>query len=150
PPFVPGGGALPRNVADVHQLVLLRHGQSDWNLKNLFTGWWDADLTDVGEAQASAAGDLMAERGIAPHVLLTSVQPRAIRTAELALHRMDRSWIPVVRDWRLNERHYGDLTGRDKAETLERFGKEQLQLWRRSYDVPPPPITDDNPCNPNG
>jgi 2,3-bisphosphoglycerate-dependent phosphoglycerate mutase len=133
-----------------HRLVLLRHGESEWNKLNLFTGWWDAQLTELGEAQATAAGRLMAERGINPDVLHTSLQTRAIRTAELALFAMGRSWIPVRRDWRLNERHYGDLTGRNKAETAERFGADQVKVWRRSYDVPPPPIAPDNPHNPNG
>jgi len=132
-----------------YRLVLLRHGESEWNKLNLFTGWWDAALTPLGESQATAAGRLMAERGIAPDVLHTSLQTRAIRTAELALFAMGRSWIPVRRDWRLNERHYGDLTGRNKAETAERFGADQVKEWRRSYDVPPPPIADDNAHNPN-
>jgi 2,3-bisphosphoglycerate-dependent phosphoglycerate mutase len=132
-----------------HRLVLLRHGESEWNLANLFTGWYDADLTPHGEAQARAGGELMAEHGIAPDLLHTSLQTRAIRTAELALHAMGRSWIPVRRDWRLNERHYGDLTGRDKRETRERYGDAQLEQWRRSYDIPPPPIAPDNPYNPN-
>lgn len=132
-----------------HRLVLLRHGESEWNKRNLFTGWWDADLTVLGEEQAAAAGRLMAERGVAPDVVHTSLQTRAIRTTELALHAQGRSWIPVRRDWRLNERHYGDLTGRNKAETAARFGAEQVKLWRRSYDIPPPPIAADNPHNPN-
>ncbi len=133
-----------------HRLVLLRHGESEWNKENLFTGWWDAALTPLGEAQATAAGHLMTEHGIAPEVLHTSLQTRAIRTAELALFAMGRSWIPVRRDWRLNERHYGDLTGRNKADTAARFGAEQVKVWRRSYDVPPPPIGPDNEHNPNG
>jgi len=132
-----------------HRLVLLRHGESEWNKLNLFTGWWDAQLTELGEQQAVAAGRLMAEHGIAPGVVHTSLQTRAIHTVELALRVMDRSWIPVRRDWRLNERHYGDLTGRNKAETAERFGADQVKVWRRSYDVPPPPIADDNEHNPN-
>jgi 2,3-bisphosphoglycerate-dependent phosphoglycerate mutase len=133
-----------------YRLVLLRHGESEWNKLNLFTGWWDAGLTDLGEAQATAAGELMAEHGVRPDVVHTSLQTRAIRTVEQALFAMGRSWIPVRRDWRLNERHYGDLTGRNKAETQERFGAEQVLIWRRSYDVPPPPIAADNPHNPNG
>lgn len=133
-----------------HRLVLLRHGESEWNKLNLFTGWWDAPLTTLGEAQATAGGELMAERGIAPDVVHTSLQTRAIRTVELALYAMGRSWIPVRRDWRLNERHYGDLTGRNKAETAARYGAEQVKVWRRSYDIPPPPISDDNEFNPNG
>ncbi len=132
-----------------HQLVLLRHGESEWNQQNLFTGWWDAQLTTRGEAQATAGGLLMAEHGIAPDIVHTSLQTRAIRTVELALYAMGRSWIPVRRDWRLNERHYGDLTGRNKAETAERFGTDPVKIWRRSYDIPPPPISDDNAHNPN-
>jgi 2,3-bisphosphoglycerate-dependent phosphoglycerate mutase len=133
-----------------HRLVLLRHGESEWNQANLFTGWWDAQLTELGESQATSSGVLMAEHGVAPDVVHTSLQTRAIRTAELALFAMGRSWIPVRRDWRLNERHYGDLTGRNKAETAARFGADQVKTWRRSYDIPPPPIADDNPHNPNG
>jgi 2,3-bisphosphoglycerate-dependent phosphoglycerate mutase len=132
------------------RLVLLRHGESEWNQRNLFTGWWDAPLTELGEAQATAAGRLMLDHAIAPDIAHTSVQTRAIHTTELALRAMDRSWIPVRRDWRLNERHYGELTGKNKAETAERFGADQVKLWRRSYDVPPPPIEPDNPYNPNG
>jgi 2,3-bisphosphoglycerate-dependent phosphoglycerate mutase len=133
-----------------HRLVLLRHGESEWNRENLFTGWWDADLTAAGQEQALAGGRLMADAGVRPGVVHTSLQTRAIRTAELALWAMGRSWIPVVRDWRLNERHYGDLTGRNKKETTERFGAEQVKVWRRSYDVRPPDIADDNPYDPNG
>ncbi|MDP1819817.1 MAG: 2,3-diphosphoglycerate-dependent phosphoglycerate mutase [Acidimicrobiales bacterium] len=132
-----------------HRLVLLRHGESEWNQQNLFTGWWDAQLTELGTAQATAAGELMTANGIAPDVVHTSLQTRAIRTAELALAAMGRSWIPVRRDWRLNERHYGDLTGRNKADTTARFGAEQVKIWRRSYDVRPPDITPDNPFDPN-
>jgi 2,3-bisphosphoglycerate-dependent phosphoglycerate mutase len=133
-----------------HRLVLLRHGESEWNQANLFTGWWDAQLTALGESQATGSGVLMSEHGVKPDVVHTSLQTRAIRTAELALFAMGRSWIPVRRDWRLNERHYGDLTGRNKAETAARFGAEQVKVWRRSYDIPPPPIAEDNPHNPNG
>jgi 2,3-bisphosphoglycerate-dependent phosphoglycerate mutase len=132
-----------------HRLVLLRHGESEWNKLLLFTGWWDADLTALGEAQATEAGRLMSAHSVKPDVVHTSLQTRAIRTAELALYTMGRSWIPVHRDWRLNERHYGDLTGKNKAETAESFGAEQVKVWRRSYDVPPPPIAADNPYNPN-
>ena len=132
-----------------HRLVLLRHGESEWNKLNLFTGWWDADLTELGEAQATEAGQLMSARGVNPDVVHTSLQTRAIRTAELALHAMGRSWIPVRRDWRLNERHYGDLTGKNKAETAASFGADQVKVWRRSYDIPPPPIAPDNAYNPN-
>ena len=133
-----------------HTLVLLRHGQSTWNLDNLFTGWYDADLTEQGQAEAVAGGALMADRGVLADVVHTSLQTRAIRTAELACHAMGRSWIPVKRHWRLNERHYGDLTGRDKAEMAERHGEEQVHIWRRSYDVPPPPISPDNEYDPAG
>ena len=121
-------------------LVLLRHGESEWNLKNLFTGWYDAGLTAKGEAEAAAGGRLMLDKGVLPDVLHTSVQTRAIRTAELALHELGRSWIPVRRHWRLNERHYGDLQGRNKAETAELHGADQVKVWRRSYDIPPPPL----------
>jgi 2,3-bisphosphoglycerate-dependent phosphoglycerate mutase len=130
-------------------LILLRHGQSEWNLSNQFTGWWDSDLTDQGKAEAVEAGRLITEAGLAPDVVHTSLQKRAIRTANLALDPLERLWIPVRRHWRLNERHYGDLTGLDKAATKREFGDAQLLAWRRSYDVPPPPIRDDNPWNPN-
>ena len=131
------------------RLVLLRHGESEWNQRNLFTGWWDADLTPLGESQATAAGELLAAHDVRADVTHTSLQTRAIRTVELALHAQGRSWLPVRRDWRLNERHYGDLTGRNKAETAARYGEEQFKLWRRSYDVPPPPISPENEYNPN-
>jgi 2,3-bisphosphoglycerate-dependent phosphoglycerate mutase len=121
-------------------LVLLRHGESEWNLKNLFTGWYDCDLTATGEAQAVAGGRLMTEHGVLPDVVHTSVLVRAIRTADLALRELGRSWIPVRRHWRLNERHYGDLQGLNKAETAEKFGADQVKVWRRSYDIPPPPM----------
>jgi 2,3-bisphosphoglycerate-dependent phosphoglycerate mutase len=130
-------------------LVLLRHGQSTWNAENLFTGWWDADLSEQGRAEATAAGGLMADAGIEPDVVHTSLQTRAIRTADLALDAMGRLWLPVRRHWRLNERHYGDLTGRDKAEATAQYGEEQVFTWRRSYDVPPPPTTPENRFNPN-
>ena len=130
-------------------LILLRHGQSTWNATNQFTGWYDCDLTPQGEAEAQAGARLLADAGLLPDVVHTSLQVRAIRTAELALAELGRSWIPVRRDWRLNERHYGDLTGLNKAETRERHGAEQLQAWRRSYATAPPPISDDNPINPN-
>jgi len=126
-------------------LVLLRHGESDWNAKNLFTGWVDVDLTEKGERQAVRGGQLLADRGYHPDVVHTSVMRRAIRTANLALDEAERSWIPVHRSWRLNERHYGALQGKDKKQTLEEFGEEQFMLWRRSYDTPPPPIDDDDP-----
>ena len=130
-------------------LILLRHGQSTWNATNQFTGWYDCDLTPQGEAEAQAGARLLADAGLLPDVVHTSLQVRAIRTAELALAELGRSWIPVRRDWRRNERHYGDLTGLNKAETRERHGAEQLQAWRRSYATAPPPISDDNPFNPN-
>ena len=131
-----------------NHLVLLRHGQSQWNLENRFTGWWDSDLTTAGEHEARTAGVLLAEAGILPDVLHTSLQTRAIRSANLALESMGRLWIPVRRTWRLNERHYGDLTGLDKAETAARHGDAQVKVWRRAYDVPPPPISADNAFNP--
>ena len=121
-------------------LVLLRHGRSDWNDRNLFTGWVDADLSPAGVAEATEAGRLLAEAGVLPDVVHTSLLTRAIRTADLALHACGRSWIPVHRSWRLNERHYGALQGLDKAETMQRHGEAQFMTWRRSYDVPPPPI----------
>ncbi|ABK73234.1 phosphoglyceromutase [Mycolicibacterium smegmatis] len=121
-------------------LILLRHGESQWNEKNLFTGWVDVDLTDKGRAEAVRGGQLMAEQGVLPDVLYTSLLRRAITTAHLALDAADRLWIPVHRDWRLNERHYGALQGLDKAETKEKYGEEQFMAWRRSYDTPPPPI----------
>ncbi len=132
-----------------HTLVLLRHGQSEWNAKNLFTGWHDVDLTPQGEAEALAAGPVMAEAGVLPDIVHTSLQKRAIRTANLTLDAMDRAWIPVRRSWRLNERHYGDLTGKDKKQTVEEFGAEQVHVWRRSYDTPPPPLAPSNPYQPN-
>jgi len=132
-----------------NRLVLLRHGESEWNKLNLFTGWWDADLTELGVTQAVEAGRLMAQHDVKPDVVHTSLQTRAIRTVELALHEMRRSWIQVRRDWRLNERHYGDLTGRNKAETAARYGEDQVKVWRRSYDVRPPDIGPDNEHNPN-
>jgi len=127
-----------------YTLVLLRHGQSDWNQKNLFTGWVDVGLTGQGEAEARRGGELLVERNLLPDVVHTSVQRRAIRTAEISLDAADRSWLPVRRSWRLNERHYGALQGKDKKQTLEQYGEEQFMLWRRSYDVPPPPIADDD------
>lgn len=130
-------------------LVLLRHGQSTWNAENRFTGWVDVDLSPEGEAEAVTAGRLMAEAGLVFDVVHTSVLVRAIRTAELALAVMGSSWLPVRRHWRLNERHYGDLTGRNKAETAQAFGADQVKRWRRSYATPPPPISADNPHNPN-
>jgi 2,3-bisphosphoglycerate-dependent phosphoglycerate mutase len=121
-------------------MVLLRHGESEWNALNLFTGWVDVDLTDKGRAEAARAGELMAELDRLPDVLYTSVLRRAINTANIALDKADRHWIPVHRHWRLNERHYGALQGLNKAETKEKYGEEQFMKWRRSYDTPPPPI----------
>jgi len=121
-------------------LILLRHGRSDWNDANLFTGWWDVDLSPSGELEAIQAGRLLAEAGFLPDVVHTSLLTRATRSADLALHACGRHWIPVRRTWRLNERHYGALQGLNKAETLLRHGEERFQEWRRSYDVPPPPI----------
>jgi len=127
------------------ELVLLRHGESEWNAKNLFTGWVDVRLSDKGEAEARRGGSMLAERGLLPDVLHTSLLRRAIHTSQLALDACDRHWIPVQRSWRLNERHYGALQGKDKAQTLAEYGEEQFQLWRRSFDVPPPPIDDADP-----
>jgi 2,3-bisphosphoglycerate-dependent phosphoglycerate mutase len=124
-------------------LILLRHGNSDWNQKNLFTGWVDVRLSELGVTEARRAGELLADSGLKPDILYTSVLTRAIQTANLALEVADRLWIPVKRSWRLNERHYGALQGLDKAETLEKFGQEKFMEWRRSFDVPPPPLADD-------
>ena len=121
-------------------LVLLRHGQSVWNAENLFTGWVDVPLSETGEQEARRGGELLAAEGLLPDIVHTSVLRRAISTANLALDACDRHWIPVRRDWRLNERHYGELQGKNKKQTLDQFGEEQFMLWRRSYDVPPPPI----------
>ncbi|MEU4331296.1 phosphoglyceromutase [Nonomuraea dietziae] len=124
-------------------LVLVRHGESEWNVKGLFTGWVDAPLSPKGEEEARRGGELLVEAGIRPDVVHTSLLTRAIRTANLALDAADLAWLPVVRSWRLNERHYGALQGKNKAQTREEFGEEQFMLWRRSYDVPPPPLDDD-------
>jgi 2,3-bisphosphoglycerate-dependent phosphoglycerate mutase len=129
-------------------LVLLRHGQSTWNLANRFTGWYDCDLSELGAKEARDAGTRLAGAGVAVAVVHTSMQSRAIRTAHLALEEMGRLWVPVHRHWRLNERHYGGLTGLDKAETRQRYGDEQFLLWRRSYATPPPPIDPESPWNP--
>ena len=126
-----------------HTLILLRHGNSDWNQKNLFTGWVDVRLSEQGEAEAKRAGELLAESGLKPDILYTSLLTRAIDTANIALDAADRAWLPVKRSWRLNERHYGALQGLDKAETLEKFGMEKFMEWRRSFDVPPPVLADD-------
>ena len=122
------------------RLVLVRHGQSAWNLENRFTGWWDVDLTPQGEAEARAAGELLAAKGLDFDRCFTSLQTRAIRTLHIALRAMGRLWLPEEKDWRLNERHYGGLTGLNKAETAARHGDEQVKIWRRSFDVPPPPM----------
>ncbi|HZQ32699.1 MAG TPA: phosphoglyceromutase [Mycobacterium sp.] len=127
-------------MGDVGTLVLLRHGESEWNALNLFTGWVDVDLTEKGRAEAVRGGELMLDHDLLPDVLYTSLLRRAITTANLALDTADRLWIPVKRSWRLNERHYGALQGLDKAETKARYGDEQFMAWRRSYDTPPPPI----------
>ncbi len=129
-------------------LVLLRHGESTWNKENRFTGWVDVDLSPKGEEEARRGGRLLRDAGVEVDVLHTSLQRRAIRTAHLALEEADRLWVPVRRSWRLNERHYGGLQGLDKAETLERHGQEQFQLWRRSYDTPPPPVDRDSEHHP--
>jgi 2,3-bisphosphoglycerate-dependent phosphoglycerate mutase len=131
-------------VGATSTLVLLRHGESEWNAKNLFTGWVDVDLSQKGRAEARRGGELLHETGLVPHVLHTSLLRRAIRTAEIALDAADLLWLPVRRSWRLNERHYGVLQGKDKAAIRAEHGDEQFALWRRSYDVPPPPLDDDN------
>jgi len=128
----------------VATLVLLRHGESDWNQKNLFTGWVDVDLTDKGQAEGRRAGELLAEHDLLPDVVHTSLLRRAIRTADLTLDTAERQWIPVRRSWRLNERHYGALQGKDKAAVRDEFGEDQFMLWRRSYDTPPPELADDD------
>lgn len=126
-------------------LILLRHGESEWNAKNLFTGWVDVRLSSKGEGEAKRGGELLRERNLLPDIAHTSLLRRAIQTANLALDACDRHWIPVRRSWRLNERHYGALQGKDKAQTLAQYGEEQFKLWRRSYDVPPPALSDDDP-----
>jgi 2,3-bisphosphoglycerate-dependent phosphoglycerate mutase len=131
-------------------LVLFRHGESEWNAKGLFTGWVDVLLSAKGEDEAAGAGRLLAEAGVIPDVVHTSVLTRAIQTANIALQEAGLSWLPVRRSWRLNERHYGALQGKDKAQTRNEFGDEQFMLWRRSYDVPPPPIADDDPMSQAG
>lgn len=127
-----------------YTLILLRHGNSVWNQENLFTGWVDVDLSELGRQEAKRAGELLAESGLKPDLLYTSRLKRAINTANIALDAANRSWIDVKRDWRLNERHYGALQGKDKAQTLAEYGPEQFQIWRRSFDVPPPPIDDND------
>ena len=131
------------------KLVLCRHGQSDWNLKNLFTGWTDVDLTEQGIEEAREAGRLLSELPYEFDITYTSVLKRAIRTLWLSLDEMDRMWLPVIRDWRLNERHYGALQGLNKAETAAKYGDEQVHIWRRSYDIPPPPLEADDERHPS-
>jgi 2,3-bisphosphoglycerate-dependent phosphoglycerate mutase len=126
---------MPKNT---RRLVLIRHGQSAWNLENRFTGWWDVDLTELGEREAREAGELMKARGLDFDICFTSFQTRAIKTLHIALEAMGRLWLPEVKDWRLNERHYGGLTGLDKNETRARHGEKQVHIWRRSFDIPPP------------
>lgn len=131
-----------------HRLVLLRHGQSQWNLDNRFTGWVDVDITEKGRSEAQTAGQLMADEGLHFDVAYTSVLKRAIRTCWTALDTMDQLWVPMHKHWRLNERHYGALQGLDKAETTARHGEAQVKIWRRSYDIPPPPMATDDPGHP--
>ena len=151
-PGAPAGTAAlrPRLPAMTYTLVLLRHGESVWNAENLFTGWVDVDLSDRGRAEAVRAGTLLKESGVLPELLHTSLLRRAITTANLALDEADRHWIPVRRDWRLNERHYGALQGKDKKATMEQYGEEQFMLWRRSFDTPPPPIGADDEFSQSG
>ncbi len=127
------------------RLVLIRHGQSAWNLENRFTGWWDVDVTQKGAEEARAAGELMASRGLDFDLCFTSLQIRAIKTLNLALEAMGRLWLPVEKNWRLNERHYGGLTGLNKAEMIAKVGEEQVHIWRRSFDIPPPPLDPGSP-----
>ena len=122
------------------KLILIRHGQSQWNLENRFTGWWDVDVTEQGVAEAKAAGQLMKAKGITPDICFTSVQSRAIKTLNIALEEMGRLWVPVTKNWQLNERHYGGLTGLDKAETAAEHGEAQVKIWRRSFDIAPPSL----------
>jgi 2,3-bisphosphoglycerate-dependent phosphoglycerate mutase len=126
-------------------LVLLRHGQSQWNLENRFTGWWDVDLSELGIKEARAAGIQLRDKGFRFDCCFTSVLTRAIRTLHLVLHEMDQLWLPTAKDWRLNERHYGGLTGLNKQEMIDKVGESQVKIWRRSYDVPPPPLPEDSP-----
>ena len=131
-------------------LVLLRHGQSLWNRENRFTGWWDVDLSGAGVAEAQAAGELLRDEGFDFDCCFTSLLTRAVRTLDLVLHAMDRLWLPVTKDWRLNERHYGGLTGLNKAEMMEMVGARQVKIWRRSFDIPPPPLAADSPYDVSG
>ncbi len=150
PPGRPAAPVWQSFAMAIGTLVLLRHGESDWNALNLFTGWVDVPLSAKGVAEASRGGELLAAAGIHPDVVHTSLLRRAITTANLALDAADRHWIPVKRDWRLNERHYGALQGKDKKQTLAEFGEEQFMLWRRSYDTPPPPIEPDGEYSQHG
>jgi 2,3-bisphosphoglycerate-dependent phosphoglycerate mutase len=131
-------------------LVLLRHGQSQWNLENRFTGWWDVDLSELGIEEARAAGRLLCERRFDFDICFTSVLTRAIRTLHLVLHEMGQLWLPTAKDWRLNERHYGGLTGLNKQEMIDKVGAEQVKIWRRSYDIPPPPLEPGSPYDVSG
>jgi 2,3-bisphosphoglycerate-dependent phosphoglycerate mutase len=133
----------------MHKLVLLRHGESTWNKENRFTGWTDVDLTDTGREEAAKAGDLLKDGGYVFDLVYTSVLTRAVRTMFIALDRMNLLWIPVVKSWRLNERHYGALQGLNKAETAAKHGEAQTKIWRRSYDIPPPPLAPDDPRHPS-
>jgi len=135
-------------MTDNMTLVLLRHGESEWNKQNLFTGWTDVDLSDTGRSEARSAGRLMREEGFDFDVCYTSYLKRAIHTLNLALEEMDREWLPVIKSWKLNERHYGALQGLNKAETAEKYGEDQVKKWRRSYDIPPPSLTADDERNP--
>ncbi len=136
-------------MSDTCTLVLLRHGESLWNQQNRFTGWYDVDLAPEGEAEARKGGELLRAQGVLPDVVHTSLLKRAIRTSQIALDAADRSWIPVQRSWRLNERHYGDLQGKNKTETLAAFGEEQFFTWRRSFDIPPPPVAAESEHHPS-
>jgi len=137
-----------KNSSNPGTLVLVRHGQSEWNLRNLFTGWTDVDLTEQGVAEARLAGRTLKDESYTFDIAFTSVLTRAVRTLWLILDEMDLMWIPVVRDWRLNERHYGDLQGLDKAETTRKHGADQVKIWRRSYDTPPPPLSEEDARHP--
>ncbi len=136
------------NITMTFELVLLRHGESTWNAKNLFTGWTDVDLSEKGREEAAAAGMVMMDNRIEPMMLHTSVLTRSVKTANIALEAMDRCWIPVRRHWRLNERHYGDLQGKNKHESTDIYGAEQVKTWRRGYSTPPPPVAPDDPRHP--
>lgn len=128
----------------MYKIVLLRHGQSTWNLENRFTGWTDVDLSDQGRMEAANAGKVLKQEGYQFDLIYTSVLKRAIRTMQLAVEQLDQMWVPVIRNWRLNERHYGALQGLDKSETAEKYGEDQVKIWRRSYDIPPPVLTEDD------